>query len=510
MKVLGIICVSLLVLAFAVPAFAETQNVTVSGDIAVYGGYRDQFDLNKNDNDADSDNFIMSIVELQIDADLTDNVSTVIRLVNQRNWGDEGNPGMYDSGTGWQDWYQNRLLNIGLDLAYVKIKEMIFEPVTLTIGRQDLWFGRGFVVGASQRHPGFIPTAYHGYIFGWPAQPIGQDQFAIGAPEATAYNSFDAIRATIDFEQYAPFVVDLVYAKLYEGFIGPEEDANLIGVNAGYTFDVYNAEAEAYYWLKHDNSYPVAAAVPDTDTINLIGTRGSFQPDSDWVFAGEVAYQFGNYIDPNDTNALGTINVQTDDRNRDAWAANLAAEYLGWMDYAWSPKVGAEYLFYSGDDGLDEGLDRSGRYEGWDPFFGYHYPMAIRPWIGTYYRTDLHPDGADSGLTNQHQIILSGIIQPLDDLSFEAKGAYYWFDQAVDTRMYGTGNRNGSETGSEINLITTYDYTEDVTFSLLSGWFFPGQHYEGSPDRAPGGVNETADVSEQVATEIVGSMKVSF
>ena len=51
MRLIAIICVSALVLGFAGTVYAETQNVTVSGDLTIRGIYRDQFDLNKSDNE---------------------------------------------------------------------------------------------------------------------------------------------------------------------------------------------------------------------------------------------------------------------------------------------------------------------------------------------------------------------------------------------------------------------------------------------------------------------------
>lgn len=503
MRLLGIICVSVLALALAMPAYAETQNVKVSGDITLRGVYRSQFDLNKSDNEADSDQFGMSAVEVQIDADLTDNVSTVIRLVNQRNWGDSDYPHQRhhtSSGGTYEIYWKSRLTEVGVDLAHVVLKEMIFEPLTLTIGRQDIWFGKGLIIGANRVDPGFIGNARMGGSFLFPVAGDA-DQWAIGAPELTVYNAFDAVRATIDLEQYGPVVVDVVYAKIDEGMVGPGEDVDLIGVNTGYTFDVYNGEAEAYYWFKRDDEIGnnlIGDQYDDNNETHLLGARGSFEPNSEWYFDGELAYQFGSY-----TASAG----QRWDRNRHAWALDASTEYRGWEDREWSPKVGAEYMFFSGDNDI---ASPTGRYQAWDPMFRGHFPMAIRPWLGTYYITDRHPTGLDSGLTNEHSVIVSGSVQPLDDLTFEAKGASYWFDERPDAALYANSDYDNAYIGSEINLITTYDYTEDVTFELLSGWFFPGDHYD-SQDQLGGSLMEgIADLNPQIASEVVGTMKVSF
>ena len=67
--------------------------------------------------------------------------------------------------------------------------------------------------------------------------------------------------------------------------------------------------------------------------------------------------------------------------------------------------------------------------------------------------------------------------------------SYIWVDESV------VGS-NGDGLGQEIDLQATYDYTEDVSFGLLVGWFMPGEFYI-----AP--ANDTA-------TDVVGSLKVSF
>src|SRR5205814_2111979 len=123
---------ALFVVALAVlvsaPAFAETQNVKVSGSIDQYAFYRRNYDLLDN-NDAsviaqgstvppqnnpastssrsEADNYFRTTTQVEIAADLTDNVSTVINLVNERDWENTGGA----SGTNEFD--------IALDLAYV-------------------------------------------------------------------------------------------------------------------------------------------------------------------------------------------------------------------------------------------------------------------------------------------------------------------------------------------------------------------------------------------------------
>ena len=158
-------------LVLTVPAFAETQNVKVSGSLDIYSFYRSDFDLRKNNdaglvpagtavpagggavgsglNRSDADQYFRTDTQIQIAADLTDNVSTVINLVNQRDWNavqfNAPGTGNLALTTGTRN--TDTAFDIELDLAYVQMKEVFFSPLSLTLGRQDISFGRGFILG---------------------------------------------------------------------------------------------------------------------------------------------------------------------------------------------------------------------------------------------------------------------------------------------------------------------------------------------------------------------------
>ena len=496
MRFLGVVLALILVFALAMPAYAERQSLRVSGDITIRGIARDDFDLDC-EAEPNGERFATSTVEVQLDADLTDNVSTVVRIANERNWGDSDYKELRQLAEDPSaPVATNRvivghsLLDLGIDLAYIQINELFFEPVSLRLGRQDIWFGRGMVIGLNQRDPGFVEVNLPGII-------LTESRRGTGSPELTTYNAFDAARLTIDFEKYAPFIMDLVYAKIDEEEVSGGGDTNLYGVNMGYTWDVYNAEAEAYYFLKHGNGIG-NPYFDDDDSVNTIGMRGSFMPTEEFVFGGEAAYQFGEYVESSG---------QSGERNRDAFMLNAFVEYLGWTKYLYSPKVGAEWILLSGDHNPGQ---PGGEYSGWHPMFRGHYPLLIRPFQGLYYATSRYPLGEDLGLTNQHEFIISGSLQPLDDVTFEAKAAKYYLHE-IPIRGNEFYAKGGHDIGTEFDLMSTYDYTEDVTFSLLTAWFFPGDIYE---DDGPGLRYPTAggnsNFSPGVASEVIGSCKVSF
>ncbi|MDP8257936.1 MAG: alginate export family protein [Candidatus Aadella gelida] len=481
MKLLKVMCVIALMFAVSTAAFAETQSVKVSGDITMRGMARNNYDLDSNDipaaagtENSDWATYLTSTAEIQVDADLTDNVSGVIRLVNQRVWGDlnytsngTANAGelrrIDANGTVTNPAITGaNAFNVDVDLAYIELKEFLYSPLTLKIGKQDLWFGKGFIIGAQ----------------------LQDNQNSLYADEYTAVTSFDAIRATLD---YYPWTIDAVYSKIAENARRSNDDVNLYGVNVGYLFDDYNAEAEAYWFWKESrnpggtgvNGIDLASIGNDSNDVHTFGMRGSFDPIEDWTIALEGAYQGGAYMLAN----------QQNERDRQGWAFDALLECRYWQDdFAWKPVLGLEYIFYSGDDNL--GTDTAattGDYEGWDPMFRGKFDTAIREFQNVYYTT---AQASSPSYTNQHQVLLRGTLEPTDSLTFDASYGHFWLAEQFSAA---TSNKN---IGDEIDLQLTWDYTEDVQFGLLAGWFIPGNHF--------------VDPLDDIATDVVGTVSLSF
>ncbi len=499
MKLLRALFVLALVVGFSVPAFAETQNVKVSGSLDAYWFYRDNYDLRKG-NDAgaipvlgtvpgtshsgdinhrsNGDDYFRSNTQIEVSADLTDNVSTVINIVNQRDWnasGFEDGSSVGDSRTS----ISGAEFDIVLDLAYVQMKEIFYSPLTLTIGRQDLWFGRGFIVGNNNR--------------AW--DPQGATQ----ADEYSVQTAFDAIRATLDFN---PWTLDFVYSKIVENSHDPEDDIDLYVANVNYKFAEYNAVAEGYLVTEIDrstintlttagglNSAPSTVSSGSNDTYT-VGGRVQFDPISQITLGGELAYQFGNY-----RAAAGS----TPKRDRSAWAADIFGTYR--WDYTWKPEITAEYVLFSGEENLS---NTSGDYGAWNGLYRGKFWTAYADFREFVYATGDPVD--QSATTNEQFIQVKAAIKPLDDLLLEAAFTYLWNDQDVHNTP---GNQASSvrdnEIGYEIDLQATYDYTEDVSFGFLAGWFVPGDFYDAAPDTGASDARSNA-----TALDLVSSVKVTF
>ena len=470
-----------LALVLAAPAFAETQNVKVSGAIDAYWFYRTNFDLRDNNDvgvvpagagaaiynhngigdahqKSEKDDYFRTNTQIEVSADLTDNVSTVINIVNQRDWNAVDFRDSVQSSLNTTNTATNEF-DIELDLAYVQMKEIFYSPLTLTIGRQDLWFGRGFIIGNNNR--------------AWDQQGIVQ------ANEYSVTTAFDAIRATLDFN---PWTLDFVYSKINAGAHNPADDIDLYIANVNYKFAEYNAVAEGYFVGEVDKSFlngsqTVSTGANDTYTV---GGRVQFDPISQITLGGELAYQFGDY-------RAAAANPK---RNRDAWAADLFGTYR--FDYTWKPEITLEYVLFSGENDLSASTNN---YGAWNLLYRGKFWTAYADFRELVYGTSDPLDQAAS--TNEQFVQVKGALKPLEDLLLEGTFTYLWTDADVHSVTSNPSSPSrASRLGYEIDLQATYDYTEDVSFGILAGWFVPGNFYN-KPDNAN-------------ATDIVSSVKVTF
>jgi hypothetical protein len=473
-------------------AYAEVQNIKVSGDIQALGVFRSNYDLEDeswalpqgiglnpdNRRAEDDDSFFQSIVRLRVDADLTDNVSATVRLANLREW-DVQNAGLED---------------IYVDLAYVTLKEMLYSPLTLIVGRQELLYGTGLIVG-----PG---------LFQDPDGSIKYD-------DLSPLHGFDAVRAILDYD---PWTLDLVLAKMTEsddaaraaGTQNEGSDIDLYGANLGYKFASYEAEIEGYLWYKRDEAYALSinlAGSPsngrtfEENKVYTAGLRGSVVPIENLTLKGEVAGQWGEISDQQagpDDNPL--------ERDRQALLGNVAGEYE-FADTRFTPTLGIEYLYLSGEE-----AEQNGDFESWDPMYRSRFSGSIRDALENIYTTN--DPGDTSGWTNQHSVKAFGSLdlgELVDGLTLDLAYLHYWF---AEEPIAGADD----EIGNEVTARLTYDYTEDVQFLLDGAWFIPGDYYDelhtGTGPVSGGGITTsntaTNRVSNDTAVSIIGSLKVTF
>jgi hypothetical protein len=474
-----------LALAFVVgltfAAYAEVQNVKVSGDLTIDAVSRNNFDLTKtavngSTNNDEQDNFL-SITRVRIDADLTDNVSTTVRLINERDW----------DGT---DTSTTEANDIDIDLAYVTMKEFLYSPLSLTLGLQPLRYGNGLVVGDPDTNNLAANTS-------------------LTQSDLSLRKAFNGMKAVLNYD---PLVVDLVYAKIDENTItgaNANDDTDLYGINANYRLNKATM-LEAYLFSKKKGSNATKytssnrttggalsnlSTITKHDTVHTLGARIANTSIKNLNAQLEAAIQMGTYnpaFDINSQNAAITA-------NRKAWALQAGAMYdlkdVSKKLSKYRPSVMGTYTYLSGE----KNTRVSGTYHGWDAMFED--------------QTSGHIINALMGYSNSQTLTLTGNIVPMEDVSLKLDYVTLWLNKrfpggngttsgvnTVNLRGIASASTytmtNSRHLGQELDATLSYDYTEDVQFSLLGGVFFPGDAFQAGNDTK--------------ASELIGSMKVTF
>lgn len=460
----------------ASPAFAAVQNVKVSGKIDSSYVYRDRFDLGSQVNDLRrNQSFALTQTQLRVDADLSDNVQTVIQLLNERAWGT-------DLST------SNANNNLDINLAYVTLREFLYSPLTLVVGRQILHYGNGFIVGD-----------------GGPNNS-GSGNIGSFAGDMTLATAHDAVKAILD---YKPLTIDLFVAKedsnVIAGNSAKEDDVDLFGVNANYQLgDDMNSVVEAYFFGKIDRSGNVHGAVatnPKTDKIYVPGLRASTNPISGLNLQAEVAWQTG-------VRTGSTVN-----EDRDALGVQAIVNYQVKQEDVekYKPVLQGLYTYVSGDADPQAGDvtgagAKKGTFNGWDPMFESQASGKIY--------------NALFNLTNVHIAEISGAITPIEDVTTKlswsqlfvvesldrqlsstptGSGSGNWLIQPDGSTVAGTAVTSNKHLGQEVDADITYNYTEDVLIGLNLGMFLPGDAFA-----------ETSSVSRKSASQAIAHVAVAF
>lgn len=452
MRKLIVLAVALAMAATAAPAFASVQNVKIGGWTNNTFVHRQEFDLGKGSGGTDTQDVFINQTGLQVDADLTDQVYVTIALINEAGWGAERS--------------ENSTASVDIYLAYVTLKEMLYSPLTLVVGRQVFSFGNGLVFDAT----GTNNTA------------PGASGISSIAADLTKQTSLDAIRAIFD---YNPLTVTVFYAKVHQNtqtINHLDDDKDLWGVNANYQLgDDMDSVIETYFFKQRDKEGNVGLTGAKTDYIKVVGVRASTNPIEGLNLQAEVAHQGGS------ARIESSPLIQ---RKRDAWAVQGIVNYQ--LPVLEEYKPVAQYIFTktTGETDTDANLTN---YTGWDPFYEAQGG-------GHIYNTLFD-------LTNSviHSFYLTA--EPMEDITARLALTAIWLERelkedSIETRLP-TGSTqellaktDSSYLGKEINFDLTYDYTEDVTFGTSLGWFFPRSVFD----------NENNSTAKQALV----SMNVSF
>jgi len=506
-----------LMVVLASPAFAAIQNVKVSGDITTSFIDRNTFDLGLTQgNDIvygtsqnagtpagswdpiglKKQNVFITQTRLRVDADLSDNVSTTVGIINERAWNAEN--GTNTAGTGGTNSALDT--NVQLYLASVTMRELLYSPLTVTVGRQVFNYGNGLILGDGG--PNNSATGGLQYVAG----------------DFTERTAYDGVKAILD---YKPLTIDLIYFKNSQNVLNGnpnsvQSSSDVFGYNANYQLsDPWSTVVETYMFSRvngHDNGAQTTtlggttSALPNdkNDTLFVPGLRASTNPTKALNIQGELAWQLGDHPVSNLTDSTGAYGAKDEAEHRDAMAAQLLATYSLPVLEKYKPSVNASFTYVSGDKNGSQNYDGNAvkstkTYTAWDEF-------NKNQDAGTIYNT-LFP------LSNMYIYSVGASANPLEDVTaavtwsdlyaadkFGAENPLYLLQpdqsgsQVNGSILTPTSNKKGLGNETDVNL--TYNYTEDVTFGVSLGWFVPG--------------NVFTDATRNTASQAIADVGVKF
>ena len=322
------------------------------------------------------------------------------------------------------------------DNLNIKLRNLFNQPLTVTVGRQDIILGDGWLV-----------------LDGTPM-------------DGSRTIFFDAVRATYNFKE-AKTVADLIYIDqhtdsdwILEPFNAREQPLSNQDERGAILYvsnkSIENTTVDGYFIYKHDelasghNSKNVVLAplkVGDAGDIYTFGTRVAHDFDQHWRARGEVAGQFGN----KNGNTLC------------AFGANSQLAYA--FKDRLNNRLRFDYEFLSGDD------PDTKKNEGFDNLWG-RWPRFSE----VYAVISAFDQGRPANYTNLHRFGPGWSISPCKNGEF---GLNYYLLFADENTNAGSPNfsRDGKFRGQIGQTYFTYKFNEHVSSHVWFEVFGPGDFY---------------------------------
>jgi len=428
------------------PSYAE---VSFGGQYLLRTEWRDNLGfIDASDEDAlsecgescpNQETFYAQRVRLWGIANPTDDTTVKITLQDTRLWGGEmapaGGPSLTDNS---EDAGAN---DTDLHEAYLQINNFFGTPVAIKMGRQELAYGDERLVGS----------------FGWSANG----------------RSFDAVKFMYGSDQ---FDVDFWTSKILETgapAYAADDDQDFYGIY-GTLKTIPNNTLDLYVLYLRDGSD--CNFVANSDTLTL-GTCGSINDQNLWTFGarlkGAVAGVDYTVEVPFQTGQIEFDSASGSDADISAWAWAARAGYTI-PSAPMGLRVGAEYVFASGDD---------------DPADG-----DVETFSNLFPTNHSHLGYMDQqGWRNVAAWNLNVSAKPIEKLS--ARLDYWDFSLAEEEdAWYAAGNWMNTpttlfssrlpcstcddEVGQEIDLTVNYAYNKAVSIQAGYSTFLAGDHIE--------------------------------
>lgn len=301
---------------------------------------------------------------------------------------------------------------------------------TVTIGRQNLSFGEGFVI----MDGGPLDGSRSGYF------DAARIDFTF-APQKLL-TCFYANQNDID--RFLPVIND----KKQPLNPRPEQAFGIYSNN-----DFGKANLQSYIIRKHTDGSFVGG---DDGDLNTIGSRVLYPFGSGFSVTAEAAYQFGNLSDY-DIAALGGYGY-------------LAWQSQKWLKHTYSVSLGSIYL--SGDD-----HSTTDKYEGWDPLYG-RWPK----WSESYIYTLVNESGV-AYWTNLSSIFIKTQYEFSPNVKLQIDYHHLMAAREAPIVMPMSAG-NGKTRGELLATRLTYKLAKSISGHTVWEYFDPGSYYLSDTDHA--------------------------
>lgn len=332
-------------------------------------------------------------------------------------------------------------------------RNILGQPLSMTVGRQDITLGEGWLTGDGTPLDGswtyYLDAARLAYEIKDQHTTIG----VIGIMQDAKDNG------------WLPPIHELYRFETEQN----EKGAILNIVNTNYDFLNINP----YFFYKHDdrvsafNAQDLAPRGGDNADIYTLGGRLAGTFARHWKYYVEGAYQFGRKQDVDISDAAVQANgaATNDFRNLDAFGFNSKLAYA--FNDALNNQVAFSYEFLSGDNPhshSDEMFDVLwGRYPRWSEIGAFDYINESRY----------------AQQANLHRFGPTWTISPWKKLDFTASYYALFAAESVPTREANAAlfTGNGNFRGHFLQAILRYRFSQHVSGHLWSEMLFPGDFY---------------------------------
>jgi hypothetical protein len=335
---------------------------------------------------------------------------------------------------GTPEWVQGGVL---MDILNLKLTNVGGSPLTMTLGRQDLMLGDGWLVMDGTPTDGSRTFFFDAARFTYDAKNINTTIDAIYIQQSGRGN--DVCPPLLD-DRTGPPARNVI-----------EQDERGVILWAA-NKSIKNTEIDGYYMYK--DSEPIASD-GDDGHIHTFGARVAGDATDHWRYRAEGAYEFGS------------------NRNQyvRAFGLNSGLTYL--LKDKWNNQWRAvQYEYLSGDDPHSRGTNEAfkllwGRWTRWNEIIGYG-------WSAT-------KEGRARDLTNMHRLTTGWSLNPVPKVELAAD---YHLLFAAENTFAGTAgfSEAGAFRGQLVTLLAKFDITKHLKAHILQEYFFPGNYYAAPRD----------------------------